>query len=132
MRPMVAYMPQNVQIYGSSVIENLAIFSCRAPMEKLMAAAEKSGLAKLVATFPMGYDTVLSYGGGNISGGQRQLILLTAAMATERRVLLLDEAFANLDNVSKAEIMRGDWFGGKTVVYARHEVGMGYDTIFYF
>ncbi|MCL1908934.1 MAG: ATP-binding cassette domain-containing protein, partial [Holophagaceae bacterium] len=117
MRIKVAYMPQNVQIYGSSILENLKIFSCQAPMEKLLAASEKSGLAKLVKTFPMGYETVLLQSGGNVSGGQRQLVLLTAAMATERKVLLLDEAFANLDWLSKTEILQGDWFEGKTVVY---------------
>jgi ABC-type bacteriocin/lantibiotic exporter with double-glycine peptidase domain len=125
MRNQVAYMPQNTQIYGSSILENLKIFSCQAPMGKLMAAAEKSGLAKLVESFPMGYETLLSQSGGNISGGQRQLVLLTAAMATERKVLLLDEAFANLDSISRSEVLRSDWFEGKTVVYASHEGGMG-------
>jgi ABC-type bacteriocin/lantibiotic exporter with double-glycine peptidase domain len=125
MRYKMAYMPQNVQIYGSSILENLKIFSCQAPMEKLLAAAEKSGLAKLVETFPMGYETVLSQSGGNVSGGQRQLVLLTAAMATERKVLLLDEAFANLDWLSRTEILHGDWFEGKTGIYASHEGGIG-------
>jgi len=92
-------------------------------MEKLMGVSERSWLAKWVKTFPMGYETVLSQSGGNISRGQKQLILLTAAMATEKNVLLLDEAFANLDWLSRSEILQGEWFEGKTVVYASHEGG---------
>lgn len=124
MRRHLTYVPQNIQMFGSSILENLKIFSGQAPMEKLMEASERSGLAKWVRTFPMGYETVLSQSGGNISGGQRQLILLAAAMATERKVLLLDEAFANLDWLSKSEILQGEWFEGKTVVYASHEGGI--------
>ncbi|MDR0499274.1 MAG: ATP-binding cassette domain-containing protein [Holophagales bacterium] len=124
LRNQVSYMPQNPQLYGSSILENLKILSCQAQMEKIMASAGKSGLAKLVQAFPMGYETVLSQSGGNISGGQKQLILLTAAMATERKVLLLDEAFANLDGISRSDILKGDWFEGKTVVYASHEGGI--------
>jgi ABC-type bacteriocin/lantibiotic exporter with double-glycine peptidase domain len=125
MRYKITYMPQNIQLYGSSILENLKIFSCQAPIEKLLGAAEKSGLAKLIETFPAGYETVLSQAGGNISGGQKQLVLLTAAMATERKVLLLDEAFANLDWLSRRDILQGDWFEGKTLVYASHDAGLG-------
>lgn len=124
LRDQVVYMPQGFQLYGASILENLRILSGQAPLKQLMAAAEASGLSRLVATLPMGYETLLSQGGNNVSGGQRQLVLLTAAMATERRILLLDEAFANLDWISRSEILHGDWFQGKTVIYASHDAGL--------
>lgn len=120
----VVYMPQGFQLYGATILENLRILSGQAPMERLVTAAEASGLSRLIATMPMGYETLLSQGGSNLSGGQRQLVLLTAAMATERRILLLDEAFANLDWISRSEILHGDWFQGKTVIYASHDAGL--------
>lgn len=123
-RDQVVYMPQGFQLYGTSILENLRILSGGAPMERIMTASETSGLSRLVATLPLGFETLLSHGGSNISGGQRQLVLLTAAMATERPVLLLDEAFANLDWLSRSEIIHGDWFQGKTVIYASHDAGL--------
>lgn len=124
LREEVVYMPQDFHLYGASILENLRILSGRAPLERLVAAAETSGLSRLVATLPMGYETLLSPGGSNVSGGQRQLVLLTAAIATERRILLLDEVFANLDWISRSEILHGDWFHGKTVIYASHDAGL--------
>jgi ABC-type bacteriocin/lantibiotic exporter with double-glycine peptidase domain len=118
------YIPQNFQIYGASILENLRILSSHAPVGRLMEAAESSGLGRLIGTMPMGYETLLAQGGSNLSGGQRQLILLTASMATERQTLLLDEAFANLDWLARSEIINGDWFKGKTVIYAGHEAGL--------
>jgi len=124
MRNELAYMPQGFQLYSGTILDNLRILSAQAPIERIMAAADSSGLARLTATLPMGYETHLSHGGGNISGGQRQLILITAAMATERHFLLLDEAFANLDWISRSEILHGNWFQGKTVLYASHDAGI--------
>ena len=121
-RDQVVYLPQAGQIYGVSLLENLRIHSGQAPLEQLMAAASASGLARFAAALPMGYETILAPGGGNISGGQRQLILLTAAMATERRVLILDEAFANLDALGRSEILQGSWLHGKTVLFAGHDL----------
>lgn len=123
MRSQMVYMPQGAELYASSILENLRILSAQAPHARLLAAAEASGLAKLVETLPMGMETVISEGGGNLSGGQRQLVLLTAAMATQRPVLLLDEAFANLDWLARSNILSGEWFKGKTVIYASHDVG---------
>lgn len=124
LRGQVLYMPQSFQLYAASILANLKILSGQAPLERLMAAAEGSGLDKFIATLPMGYETLLAQGGINLSGGQRQLILLTAAMATERRLLLLDEAFANLDWIARTEIMQGGWFQGKTVIFASHDAGL--------
>lgn len=96
-RRNILYLPQFVQLYGGSIIENLRVLSGGAPLERILAAAEQTGLQALVATLPMNYQTVLPHGGKNLSGGQRQLIALTAALASERALLLLDEPMANLD-----------------------------------
>ena len=73
----------------------------------------------------MGYDTILQQGGGSLSGGQRQLIALTAVMASDRPVLLLDEAMANLDWLRRSWIADNPWFEGRTLIYASHDAGLG-------
>ncbi len=73
------------------------------------------------AWFPMGLETLVSAGGLNFSGGQRQLIALTAVFASSRSVLLLDEAFANLDGIAKEKLFRCSQWKGKSVILASHE-----------
>jgi ATP-binding cassette subfamily C protein CydD len=69
---------------------------------------------------PAGYETMLQANGAGLSSGQRQLILLTAAAASDRRILVLDEPMANLDPASQQHILTSRAFAGKTIVYASH------------
>ncbi|BDU77448.1 peptidase C39 [Mesoterricola sediminis] len=121
-RGLVAYLPQSVQLFNGSLRENLRLLSGGAGREELEAAALETGLARLVATLPMAWETLVSPGGDNFSGGQRQLIALTAAIATPRPVLLLDEPLANLDPMAKAALLQGALFKAKTVIMASHDL----------
>lgn len=103
-RQQILYIPQFVQIYGGSIIENLRIFSGGAPQDQLMSASKETKLHELVTTLPMGYQTILPHGGRNISGGQRQLLALTGAIASRRALLLMDEPLANLDTVRASSL----------------------------
>jgi ABC-type bacteriocin/lantibiotic exporter with double-glycine peptidase domain len=121
-RERVAYLPQFVRLFDASILENLRIFSGGAALDQLMATAELTGLAKLVDELPMGYDTLLAQGGENFSGGQRQLIALTAVLASAKRILLLDEAMANLDPVRRAGLVCNPLLENKTILYTSHDV----------
>ena len=121
----LVYLPQSTQLYGASILENLRLLSGGAETSRLLEAARTSGLETFVKDLPMGYHTVVAPGGGNLSGGQRQLVALTAAMASEARLLLLDEAMANLDWATKRWLHDSPWFEGKTVIYASHDAGLG-------
>jgi ABC-type bacteriocin/lantibiotic exporter with double-glycine peptidase domain len=122
-RNQVFYLPQFVDLFGGSIKENLQILSGQTEWERILGAARESGLDDWVLTLPMGYDSSLPSGGGNVSGGQRQLIVLTATMATRRRILLMDEALANLDGVRQKRILGSTWFSDKTILYASHGRG---------
>lgn len=124
-RARIAYLPQFVALFNGSILENLRLFSGGAGRRDLMEACEKTGLAALAATLPMGFETLVSSGGVNFSGGQRQLIALTAVLASRRQVLLLDEAMANLDSLAKAALFDSGLFQGKTVLLASHEPATG-------
>ena len=97
-RHQILYMPQFIQLYGGSLVENLRVLSGNAPLERILRAAQITGLAQLIQQLPMGLQTILPHGGGTLSGGQRQIIAFTAAIAAERPLLLMDEPMANLDS----------------------------------
>ncbi len=119
----IGYLPQFVGLYSGSIMQNLKVLSGGASRARIEAAAEASGLLEVLATFPMGFQTLLPAGGGTLSGGQKQLLAITALMASERPILLMDEAMANLDWLAKRRVMHSPFFEGRTLVYASHEAG---------
>ncbi len=128
-RHLLAYLPQFVQLFDGSILENLRLLSGAVSRDRLMQAAEDTGLDRLVSSLPMGYETLISSGGHNFSGGQKQLIALTAVLASHKSVLLLDEAMANMDPILKAQLFKSPLFLGKTMIFASHEEGQEHSDI---
>jgi ABC-type bacteriocin/lantibiotic exporter with double-glycine peptidase domain len=118
----ILYLPQFVNLFSGSIAENLRLLSGGMPMARLLEAAQVTGLGSFVETLPMKFHTLLSPGGRSISGGQRQLIALTAAIASDRKLLLLDEALSNIDPLRSAELRRVLEALPATVIEARHVV----------
>ena len=117
----MVFLPQFPQLHGGSILENLKLFSGESSRERLMEVARDTGLDQWVSKLPMGYQTMLASGGENLSGGQRQLVALTAILASKRSILLLDEAMSNLDWMSRERILGSPHFKNRTVIYASHE-----------
>lgn len=90
-------------------------------MPDILDLAQATGLAVMVTQLPMKYDTPVPPGGRTLSGGQRQLIAITARVASRSRVLLLDESFAYMDRVTRDRLRRGRGFGGQTVMAVQHD-----------
>ncbi len=116
----ILYLPQFVNLFSGTIAENLRLLSGGMPMARLFEVAERTGLASFVETLPMRYQTILSPGGRSISGGQRQLIALTAAIASDRRLLLLDEALSNIDPLRSATLRKVLETVPATIIEARH------------
>jgi ABC-type bacteriocin/lantibiotic exporter with double-glycine peptidase domain len=114
------YLPQFVQLYCGSVLENLRILSGGAPTPRLLAAARATRFDAVVEGLAMGYETILPHGGATLSGGQRQMLALTAMLASDYDVLLLDEPMANLDPHTQAYLADVLADAGKTIVSAGH------------
>lgn len=116
----IAYLPQQTHLFQGSILQNLRLLSDGASDDALREAAEQSGLAEFIATLPMGYETVLPPGGSTLSGGQRQLIAWTAAMASDRKVLLLDEALSQVDRIARGRLLAMGGTQARTTVAVEH------------
>lgn len=117
---MIAYLPQQLRLVEGTLWDNLVLLSQASPA-RIYEAAKATGLADLVESLPMKFETRLAHGGANFSGGQRQLVAFTACVASERPVVLLDEAFANMDRLMRKRLSDSKLFEGKTVIAVEHD-----------
>ena len=105
----IAYVPQSVTALDFSLSENITLqFGGNEEIDesKLQSAIEAAGLSEFVESLPEGVRTPLGDLGSKVSGGQLQRIGLARALYREARILLLDEATANLDYETEAQILR--------------------------
>ena len=123
-RHLVTYLPQHAALLPMSIMDNLKLLSGGSSLDRIAAAAEATGLSAIVKAWPMGFDTIVSAGSSNVSSGQRQLVLFTAAVASQAPILLLDEAFAHMDGVMRARLAGLDLLRGRTVVAVVHDASL--------
>ena len=119
-RSSVCYLPQQAQLFAGSLRDNLEQLS-GVPLAQVVKAAERTYLASWLGTLPMGIETVAAAQGANLSGGQRQWLLITAAVASERPVVLLDEPFAQLDHIVRSRLQLDALFRERTTVTVAHD-----------
>lgn len=102
LRRQMGAVLQDTKLFQRTVEENIKMLDDSISLEQVVQAAIQANIHSEIMKLPLGYSTLISESGGNVSGGQRQRLLLARALVNQPKILLLDEATSALDNVSEA------------------------------
>jgi subfamily B ATP-binding cassette protein MsbA len=104
LRAAIAIVPQDVQLFRGSILENIRYGRIDATDDEVRAAARDANVDEYVRNFSDGYATQVGERGVRLSGGERQRIAIARAVLRDPRILILDEATSALDSHSEAMI----------------------------
>lgn len=119
-RSQIGVVMQGDELLGGSIGENVAFFSEDAEPESIWRCLTLAGLATEVKAMPLQLQTRIGEIGSSLSAGQRQRLLIARALYRRPRVLLLDEATANVDLDKEREIFLSLRSIGITIIAVTH------------
>lgn len=130
---MVGLVQQEPYLYSGTVLDNVRLFDETIPRERVIEACRFIGADSIIMRMREGYDTRLSERGSGLSAGERQLISFARIIVFQPKILILDEATANLDSHTEQLIQNALQLvaEGRTTLVIAHRLStiMGADRI---
>ncbi len=101
LRERISVVPQQVELFAGTIIENIALGEDEPDMKKIMDIVKALGLETFVDGLPQGLNTRVGEHGTSLSGGERQRLAFARAVYRNPDIILLDEATSALDTISE-------------------------------
>ncbi|MDB4899700.1 MAG: peptidase [Gemmatimonadetes bacterium] len=105
LRRLVGVVPQSIDLFAGSILENLTIGEANPDVERISVLCEEVGLRETIERMPEGWLTPVGERGMALSGGERQRLAIVRALYRDPAVLVLDEATSALDPVNERLVL---------------------------
>ncbi|KAF2955879.1 ABC transporter ATP-binding protein [Marinitoga sp. 38H-ov] len=124
LRRQIAVVPQDVFLFTGSILDNIRIFDESISEEEVIKAAKQVHAHEMIEKFPDKYHTKILERGSTLSAGERQLIALARAVIFKSKVIILDEATANIDVETEYLIQKAmeNLIGKVTIISIAHRL----------
>ncbi len=124
LRSQIGIVLQEPFLFTGTIRDNIRYGRLEASDEEIEEAARAVGAHDLITRLPGGYDTPIRERGRNLSVGQRQLISFARALLADPRILILDEATANIDTFTELIVQQGlkRLLAGRTALVIAHRL----------
>ena len=115
---------QDTWLFEGTIGDNIGYAEDNMPREKIISSAKSACAHNFIKTLPCGYDMLLSKGAENISQGERQLLTIARAIASDPEIMILDEATSNVDTHTEVLIQKamGELMKGRTSFVIAHRL----------
>jgi ATP-binding cassette subfamily B protein len=119
-----SFVFQSVYLFEDTIANNIRFGEPEASMDKVIEAAKKARCHDFIMALPDGYQTIIGEGGASLSGGEKQRISIARAIMKDAPVIILDEATANVDPESEAELTAAieELTKEKTIIMIAHRL----------
>lgn len=124
LRSAIGQMQQDVFIFEGTVDSNIRLYNKEITAEEMREAAEYVNASRFIEKLPHGYDEPVSERGSTFSAGERQLLSFARTLAHKPRILVMDEATANIDTETEALIQEAlaKLMKGRTTIMVAHRL----------
>ena len=124
LRRELGYVPQKAFLFSGTIESTIAYSNPEMDKERVRNAADIAQASEFIDAKDDGFDSVISQGGTNVSGGQRQRLSIARALASNARVLLFDDSFSALDYATDARLRHAltTEAEGKTVIVVAQRI----------
>lgn len=122
LRQKIGFIPQKALLFTGTIADNLRYGKEDANLQEMDRAVDIAQATEFISRLPEGYDTPVSEGGTNFSGGQRQRLAIARAVIRQPEIFIFDDSFSALDYATDAKLrerLRAETTESTTLIVAQ-------------